>query len=167
MRILNLTQHQATPEQLSAGVVDLSADQRTILRRWLTFDEVPRAATVATRARLLAQAASDDSIIIGEIGKFYAAMIGGAPYLMAPLESALREVHILPLYAFSKRESVETVAPDGSVTKTNVFRHGGFVGMYDESGYDAEGYDAEGYDIGGIDRYGFDLTGRDTNGDWD
>jgi len=163
MRILNLTQHPATADQLSAGVVDLSADQRTIVSRWLTFDEVPSASTITTRAKLLAQAAADDSIIIGEVGQFDAAMIGGAPYLMAPLETALREAHILPLYAFSTRESVETVAPDGSVTKTNVFRHGGFVGM--EGYYDERGYDAEGYDIEGVDRHGFDRTGRDTLGD--
>ena len=162
MRILNLTQHQATPEQCVAGVIDLSAQQRIIVGRWLTFDEVPSASTITTRAKLLAQAAADDSIIIGKVGQFDAAMIGGAPYLMPPLEAALRGAHILPLYAFSTRESVETVAPDGSVTKTNIFRHTGFVGV-DE--YDAEGYDAEGYDAEGIDRHGFDRTGRDTLGD--
>ena len=129
MRILNLTQHPATPEQVAAGVVDLTPAQRVIVGRWLTFDEVPTQGTIQTRAKLLAQAAADDSIVIGEVGPFDAAMIGGAPYLMASLEAALWDAHIIPLYAFSKRESVETVAPDGSVTKTNVFRHGGFVGQ--------------------------------------
>jgi hypothetical protein len=55
-------------------------------------------------------------------------MIGGAPYLMAPLEVALRAHGITPLYAFSVRESVEQTQPDGSVRKIAVFRHGGFVG---------------------------------------
>lgn len=57
------------------------------------------------------------------------AMIGGAPYLMAPLEIALRDVGIRPLYAFSVRASVEKTRPDGSVEKINVFKHGGFVGL--------------------------------------
>lgn len=30
-------------------------------------------------------------------------------------------------YAFSRRESVETQLPDGSVKKSSVFRHIGFV----------------------------------------
>jgi hypothetical protein len=54
-------------------------------------------------------------------------MIGGAPYLMAPLERSLRSVGVYPVYAFSVRESVEQTAPDGTVRKTNVFRHAGFV----------------------------------------
>lgn len=55
------------------------------------------------------------------------AMIGGAPFLMAPLEGALRTRGVIPLYAFSVRESVEEALPDGSVRKTQVFRHAGFV----------------------------------------
>ena len=34
---------------------------------------------------------------------------------------------IIPLYAFSRRESVEEWQPDGSVRKINIFRHDGFV----------------------------------------
>lgn len=55
-------------------------------------------------------------------------MIGGAPYFMAPLETALEWRGIIPLYAFSKRECHEKRNPDGSVSKTMVFRHEGFVG---------------------------------------
>ena len=128
MRILNLTQHAATPEQLAAGVVDLTPAQRAVVSQWLTFETPPSRLDIQTRARLLAQAADDDSSMIGEVGPFEAAMIGGAPYLMGPLEEALWDVRITPLYTFSKRESVETIGSDGSVTKTNVFRHGGFVG---------------------------------------
>ena len=128
MRILNLTQHAATPEQIAAGVVDLTPAQRAVVSQWLTFETPPSRLDIQTRARLLAQAADDDSSMIGEVGPFEAAMIGGAPYLMGPLEEALWDVRITPLYAFSKRESVETIGSDGSVTKTNVFRHGGFVG---------------------------------------
>jgi hypothetical protein len=54
------------------------------------------------------------------------AMIGGAPWMMAALESALLDAYITPLYAFSVRESVEIAQPDGSVVKTAVFKHVGF-----------------------------------------
>ena len=54
-------------------------------------------------------------------------MIGGAPFLMSPLESALLNNGIEPVYAFSTRESVEKKLPDGSVQKTNIFKHKGFV----------------------------------------
>jgi hypothetical protein len=47
---------------------------------------------------------------------------------MAPLEVALRAHGITPLYAFSVRESVDQVQPDGSVRKVATFRHAGFVG---------------------------------------
>lgn len=55
------------------------------------------------------------------------AMIGGALWLMAPLELALRAVGIEPLYAFSERTSAEQIQIDGSVRKVAVFRHVGFV----------------------------------------
>ena len=54
-------------------------------------------------------------------------MIGGAPYLMSALENALMAVGIKPLYSFSERVSMEETIADGTVRKTNVFRHVGFV----------------------------------------
>ena len=54
-------------------------------------------------------------------------MIGGAPYLMAPLEKELRGWGLVPVYAFSVRESTEVVQDDGSVRKVNTFRHAGWV----------------------------------------
>lgn len=56
-----------------------------------------------------------------------AAMIGGAPYLMGPLEAALKDRGIAPLYAFSERRSIEVKNEAGEVTKTAVFVHLGFV----------------------------------------
>jgi hypothetical protein len=55
------------------------------------------------------------------------AMIGGAPYLMHALNWALIKLGIVPLYAFSAREAVETVEANGAVRKVMVFRHKGFV----------------------------------------
>jgi len=136
--ILNLTQHPTTAEQRTAGVVDLEPRDAAYIRHWLTADSLEHLsdwtgagdpplndrglelhASPATRAAYIADRAA-------ELGATHA-MIGGAPWLMAPLHAALMERGIKPLYAFSRRESVEEMQPDGSVRKINVFRHAGFV----------------------------------------
>lgn len=123
--ILNLTQHQATPEQVAAGVVDLPPAEREALSVLLTFETLPTRQEIEGRASDIADLAAysglADSPHVG------AAMIGGAPYLMPSLEKALQAVFITPLYAFSVRESVEQALADGSVRKVNVFRHAGFI----------------------------------------
>ena len=121
--ILNLTQHPATPEQIEAGVVDLPDSVRPALIGWLTFSQLPSREEIEDRAEALALLA--DSLLPEEGNP--AAMIGGAPYLMAALEAALRNQRIRPLYAFSRRESIEQVLPDGTVRKTSIFRHAGFI----------------------------------------
>ncbi len=117
--ILNLTQHPATKEQMEAGVVDLSGGMVNALRELLTFNELPDPMEILDRAEKIADLAE-------QVGA-RKAMIGGAPYLMASLEYELRKRWIEPLYAFSRRESVEEPQPDGSVKKSTVFRHSGFV----------------------------------------
>lgn len=134
-RILNLTQHSLTPEQIDAGVTCGEFAERPDLRALLTFDTLPTPAEVRERARQIAEYAAKAFTIVdygGDSGyvvdeRFQFAMIGGAPFLMAPLEQELRRVGITPLYAYSTRESVEEKMPDGSVRKTAVFRHQGFV----------------------------------------
>jgi len=116
--ILNLTQHAASPAQLEAGVIDLMGELREEALRHLTFDTLPTGSDIVRKARCLAAIASHLRVP--------SAMIGGAPYLMGPLEAALNAVGVKPLYAFSVRESVENTLPDGKVVKTAVFRHLGF-----------------------------------------
>ena len=123
MKIINLTQHPATAEQAEAGVIDLPPQERQELQRLLTFEELPSALQVRQRAWGIEALAARAAESCGAT----AAMIGGAPFLMAPLEAALRRTGIAPVYAFSRRESVEEVQPDGSVRKINTFRHAGFV----------------------------------------
>ena len=138
--IINLTQHVATVDQVAAGVFDLPPSLRGDLTALLTFDTLPgveeikdRAHDIALMAAMLASGAdradgTDGGLADNDSGAFVLqAMIGGAPYLMAPLESALRDNGIEPVYAFSIRESVEQAQPDGSVRKVNLFRHAGFV----------------------------------------
>ena len=117
--ILNLTQHPASQEQLAAGVVDLDGPLHDELISALTFERLPSRQDVADAAERIARLTAGINP--------HEAMIGGAPWLMAPLEEALFGRGISPLYAFSVRESVEVVQPDGSVRKTAVFRHAGFV----------------------------------------
>lgn len=128
-KILNLTQHTATPEQVAQGVVDLSPKGRKWLGEWLTFETLPTGVVIWERAEVVADIAAGDSMVVIEtLGAGYSyAMIGGAPFLMSSLESALIARSITPLYAFSVRESTEQTQPDGTVRKVNTFRHAGWV----------------------------------------
>ncbi len=127
MIILNLTQHLATPEQVAAGVIDLDGDDREFLLKTITFGEMPTRDEINEAASMLASFANGlfhaNELPIGED----TVMIGGAPWFMSALEHALKEKGIRVLYAFSKRESVEEIQEDGSVKKSMVFRHLGFL----------------------------------------
>lgn len=117
-KILNLTQHPATPEQIQAGVVEPANKER--VKTLLTFDELPSTAELYKRAAELARICQQHGTEL--------AMVGGAPFFMRPLHIHLDARGIAPLYAFSKRESVEEKLADGTVKKTAVFKHIGFVG---------------------------------------
>jgi hypothetical protein len=122
--ILNLTQHAATPEQIADGVADLPDDLRDLLIEALTVDQLP------TKFDILARCQDVVNIALSTEAWEPPAtvMIGGAPWLMGPLAHELREqVGCRVVFAFSKRESVETLCTDGSVKKSSVFKHGGFI----------------------------------------
>ena len=120
--ILNLTQHAPTTDQIEAGVFPHPDSRR--VQQLLTFDDVPTPFEIRQRAETLASLAYDAC----QDPENTLVMIGGAPYLMAPLETALRYYGLTPCYAFSKRVSVEKVDPITQVvTKVNEFRHSGFV----------------------------------------
>ena len=116
MNIVNLTQHQATEAQIKEGVFNVEQN----LGDLLTFNSAPSEEEMKERAEKLADIAAE--------AKAEAAMIGGAGYFMRPLEEALKARGIRPLYSFSERRSVEKHNPDGTVVKTNVFEHVGWVG---------------------------------------
>jgi len=132
-KILNLTQHVATHEQIEAGVFEPSAEDKERIQKLLTFDEIAETESwhMYQRAEKIAKIAVKyfpDEYDSEENYRGFA-MIGGAPYFMGKIERVLHseEVDILPMYAFSKRESIDQTQPDGSVKKTAVFRHCGFV----------------------------------------
>jgi len=142
-KILNLTQHRATPEQLAAGVVDLLEWEQAEVARLLTFDTLPTRADLKERANELAEFAREALLVrespavrdqmmneVIDAGPgvcFGYVMVGGAGFFMPFLERALEEYQVGVRHAFSVRESVEETLPDGSVRKINIFRHVGFV----------------------------------------
>ena len=115
MKRVNLTMHPALPEQECAA---RSEEFGWEVKAALTFKALPPQEEIEERAERLADLAAQEGAV--------EAMIGGAPYLMAPLEKALWEQGVRPVYAFSVRESRE-IEKDGRVSKVSVFRHLGFV----------------------------------------
>jgi hypothetical protein len=127
--IVNLTQHPATPEQRVVGVFDIEGFDLVQLKAALTFEEIPTADEIEHRAQAIAVMAYYE--LIAKHREDWTvhprAMIGGALWLMGPLATALRGREIEPVFAFTKRETVEEQQADGSIRKTAVFRHAGFV----------------------------------------
>ena len=156
MEILNLTQHPASPAQIEAGLVDpkdhdglrelltfsaadlaanpsaapehVAARAREIVARYV----LPHLAESVRRAMrdCMDPLLADEYFLQLAAGGFdhdIKAMIGGAPYLMAPLERELRRWRVTPLYSLSERVSEERQFPDGSVVKTQVHKHLGFL----------------------------------------
>ncbi len=115
--IVNLTQHSASVEQIDSGVVEPQNKQE--VQSLLTFNTLPSVEEISARAAALAEIAVAEG--------YSKAMLGGAPFLMGPLELALKLKGIEPLYAFSARESIDETLPDGSVKKVAIFRHLGWV----------------------------------------
>lgn len=123
-KILNLTQHKATPEQIEAGVFDLEGEKLQRLKELLTFTMKPIPSEIKERAVAIAELAVAQK---GEDWKGFEVMIGGALWLMKPLIEELIRRGLVPLFAYTEREVVEEKQPDGSIKKTAIFRHEGFV----------------------------------------
>ena len=123
-KIINLTQHNATPEQIEAGVVEPEVKAR--IQELLTFDEPPDPAEIIRRAEEFAALAYE--IVTAEYdAETVTVMVGGAPFFISALERELMFRGMDPVYAFSMRESIDQAQEDGSVRKVAVFRHLGFV----------------------------------------
>ena len=131
MQTLNLTQHQATPEQKAAGVVDLKPELREELKELLTFYNTPSADDIEQTCEGIYEIVKkqleipfdveDEDEAIRGLGISF--MIGGAPFLMGPLSQYLIYAGTV-LFAFSKRVSEED--PETG-KKVSYFRHEGFV----------------------------------------
>ena len=121
--VVNLTQHTATQEQVAAGVIDLGPEFQNRVRELLTFDELPSHREVWARANELV------SLLLSRVypSEIDYVMIGGAPFLMHPLVTVLYDYEFVPVFAFSRRVTVEEKQSDGSVIKKSIFKHEGFV----------------------------------------
>ena len=133
MLAINLTQHELTQEQKEDAYWvkfnSYDGTNSTIeIKRLLTFESMPNMEEIQERAEKIANIAEGIFLQLDpEKALKHTALIGGSPYLMGPLEKALKERSIQPLYAFSKRVSVETTQPDGRVIKTAKFVHEGYI----------------------------------------
>jgi hypothetical protein len=119
LNMLNLTQHNASNEQIEAGVIEPSLEIKNKIVQLLTFGELPSRNELTIRARKIALLVVDS--------KVNSAMIGGAPFFMTSLESALIENGIVPFFAYSNRISEDALQEDGSTKKVSIFKHLGFV----------------------------------------
>lgn len=116
--IYNLTQHEPTPDMVAAGVGPVIKGVPALL----TVDAIPDRDVIESRAESIAASAPEGATVL----------LGGAPWLMSSLERACLRRKQKPVYAFTRRESVEEHRPDGTVEKRQVFKFTGFVEVANE-----------------------------------
>lgn len=120
MKLFNLTQHSLTEDQVQGNeVFRRNAVPNDVVCSRLTFEEIPTYEEMVERAVELTR-------IVMQHGAEYA-LIGGAPYFMPILERELYRQNIIPVYAFSKRESKEIKESDGTIKKITTFKHVGWI----------------------------------------
>jgi len=115
-KVLNLTQHKATIDQV--GVIE--PENKKKIQNHLTFVSLPEKGIIDIKVHSLVEYCIEFHPSVKEV------MIGGAPFIIEPLAIALRAAGFTPVYAFSMRQSVEKVV-NGEVIKSSVFKHMGFV----------------------------------------
>jgi len=130
-KVLNLTQHQATQEQIKDGVIDLRPELQRELKHLLNFGVPPTTKEIMDRVNAIYR------IVVEEItGKrigdenydkvineaIDGVMVGGAMWLIPALVEDLQNA--TTVYAsFSQRVSEEHVNENGEVIKTSRFKH--------------------------------------------
>ena len=124
MAILNLTQHNATADQLAAGIIDLPVDFQIVLKDLLTFPTQYTRDDLEYRALQIHELVRDFCGTSKEV--LEGVMIGGMPSFMPVLESVLISKGIKVGYACTERQSDDKEV-DGKVVKTAIFVH---AGMY-------------------------------------
>lgn len=124
LKILNLTQHVVTSEQVTDGVFEPSQEMKNEIKKLLTFDSqvIATPSIISRNAKDLANLAAKEFN-----PRDTAVMIGGAPFFMSALANELAAVGYTVLYSFTDRVSVDVKNEDGTITKTSVFKHLGFV----------------------------------------
>ena len=121
--ILNLTQHNASEEQIQNGVIDLSGTYKEELTKALNFTNIPGTIEINERVQKICEIVN--SFIKEHKLEHVKFMIGGALWLMKPLIEELSKIGPV-LFAFSKRETTE-IQENGKTIKTTIFKHIGFI----------------------------------------
>lgn len=127
--VLNLTPTDATPDQVTAGAVELDHETRAEVLRLHAWEAIPDSLEIHQRAERLAKIAEawagrvdpENQLVLG-------AMVGGAPGLVAALEDRLTCYEVEPVYSFALPEVVVEVRLGGAVREERtVLRHAGWV----------------------------------------
>jgi hypothetical protein len=118
IKMLNLTQHPATPAQKEDGVVDLEGEELEYLRKCITFNTLPSLEQLEKNSIDLAKIAREKG--------YENVLIGGACYFMPVLDNTLKRFGIKPYYAYSKRNAVDKMV-DGKIITEYTFEHEGFL----------------------------------------
>jgi hypothetical protein len=117
--VINITQHNTSPDQVEAGIEDLSPDHKTRLKELLTFDEIPHLGDIWQRADTIVSFLTDEC---GLDPDKHAIMVGGAPFFLPALVEELRTEGFIVYHAFTKR-----VVEEKDGVKKAVFRHEGLI----------------------------------------
>lgn len=123
--MLNITQHTATKEQMEDGVIEPSPEIKAQIQKLITFDKtvMSEPEQIWNRAKALV------TLVKREYPEIHKVMIGGALYFMPALTQEFKEHGYEVFFSYTDRVSQETHNPDGSVTKTLVFKHLGWVAV--------------------------------------
>ena len=125
MKFINLTQHKLTEEQVKsltwAGFAEdgIQVYPDPFVKETLTFEKLPAMSDIRKAAVTLANYAKSQAAT--------SVMVGGAPYLMRPLEEELEHLGIVYQYAFTERKTIEKANEDGTVEKTSIFVFAGWI----------------------------------------
>ena len=126
IRVINLTQHPFSAEQraefTAAGITDV-IDTTLAVKEIITFSGDISLEVIKAHSKDL----KDHLRSFKKEHALMYAMVGGAPFFQHAVNKACADLGIVPMAAYSERQSVESVQIDGSVVKQNVFKHKGFI----------------------------------------
>lgn len=124
LKLLNLTQHVATAEQLADGVIEPDELTKKTIRGLLTIHGQPDPVEISMKAQGLTNLVAN--------GGYDGAMVGGKLHLMVNLLHLMNLKGLVCFEADSERVSKDIDNGDGTVTKTTTFQHIGLsrLGVY-------------------------------------
>lgn len=115
-KFINVTNHNLTGEQLADIKNVYGIDEVDIID--LNPGEVDPEANLGEVNNLATNIIANGNFAAGDV-----AMVQTEQTLVLCLVSALQQLGVRCVVATTRRESAEKTLPDGSVVKTNVFRH--------------------------------------------